>query len=191
MATTTTNLVMGPATLYIGAFGALEPTDASINSTPQASAWTPLGGTNGGVEITISQDYKEFEVDQIVDVPGARLVKRLVQVKTNLAETTLANLQYSLNDGTVGASGTGFAGTFDPEFASSATQPTYRALLIDGYAPGGELRRRFIVRKCLSTDNVKVEYKKDGQAEYSVMWSAYFVTEAIGPFKVVDGNVAL
>lgn len=182
---------MGPATLYIGAFGALEPADSSINSIPAASAWTDLGSTNGGVEITINQDYKELEADQIVDVPGARLTKREVKLKTSLAEPTLQNLLYVLNDGNVGASGTGFSGTYEPEFASSATQPTYRALIVDGYAPGGEFRRRLIIRKCLSTDNVKTEMKKDGQTEFAVEWSAFYVTSAIGPFKVIDGNVSL
>ena len=191
MAASSTNLVMGPATLYIGAFGATEPADGSINTAPAASAWTDLGATNGGVEISINQDYKELEADQFVDVPGARLTKRQVMVKTSLAEPTLQNLLYVLNDGTIGSSGSGFSGTYEPEFASSATQPTYRALIVDGYAPGGEFRRRLIVRKCLSTDNVKSEMKKDGQTEFEVTWSAFYVTSAIGPFKVVDGNTSL
>lgn len=191
MAASSLDLVMGPATLYIAAFGATEPADADINTNPAASAWTDLGATNGGVEIAINQDYKELEADQFVDVPGARLTKRELTVKTSLAAPTLRNLMYALNDGTLGASGSGYSGTYEPEFASSATQPTYRALLVDGYAPGGEFRRRLIVRKCLSTDNVKTSYSKDGQTEFEVTWSAFYVTSSTSPFHVVDGNAAL
>lgn len=191
MAATSMNLVMGPATLYIGAFGATEPADTDINTAPAASAWTDLGATNDGAEISFNQDYKELEADQFVDVPGARLTKREVTIKTSLAEPTLQNLLYALNDGTIGASGTGFSGTYTPEFASSATQPTYRALIVDGYAPGGEFRRRLIVRKCLSTENVKAKYSKDGQTVFEVQWSAFYVTSSTGPFKVIDGNASL
>lgn len=187
MSVSVSNLVQGPATLYIGAFSAVEPLDTAVNSTPQASAWTDLGGTMGGAEITISQEYKELEVDQIVDVPGRRLVKRDMSVKTNLAEPTLANLTYILNDGTVGASGTGYAGTFEPNNQSSATQPTYRALIIDGYAPGAAgQRRRLIVRRVLSTDNVQFAYKKDDQNVFTVTWSAHYVSSVISPYHIVD-----
>lgn len=190
MTATVTNLVQGPATLYIGAFGATEPANAAVNSTPQASAWTDLGGTQGGVELTINQDYKELEVDQVVDVPGRRLVKRDMSVKTNLAEPTLANLTYALNDGTVAASGTGFAGYYEPAFTDSATQPTYRAVICHGWAAGAgattSKRRMVILRKVLSTDNVAFAYKKDDQTVFTVQWSVHYVTSAIAPFKILD-----
>src|SRR3954463_4051125 len=142
MATTVANLVQGPATLYIGTYDGTttrEPLDAAVNTTPAATAWTDLGGTTDGAEISINQEYKELEVDQVVDVPGRRLTKRDMSVKTNLAEPTLQNLLYSLNDangGALGASGTGFSGYYEPAFTDSATQPTYRSLIVHGWAPG-------------------------------------------------------
>jgi hypothetical protein len=185
MAANQNNLVMGPATLYVGAFEAAEPADADINTNPASSAWTDMGATMDGAEISIEQDYKELEADQFVDVPGARLTKRTVKVKVNLAEPTLENLLVALNDGTV-ASGSGYE-SYEPEYASSATQPTYRALIIDGYAPGAaDLRRRVILRKVLSTDNVKFEYKKDGQTVFSVEFQAFYVDSETAPYKVID-----
>ena len=190
MAATVTNLVQGPATLYIGSFGATEPANAAVNSTPQTSAWTDLGGTTDGAELSIDQEYKELEVDQVVDIPGRRLVKRDMSVKTNLAEPTLANLTYALNDGTVAASGTGFAGYYEPSFTDSATQPTYRALIVHGWAPGSvsstQKRRMVILRKVLSSDNVEFAYKKEDQTVFSVKWSVHYVTSAIAPFKILD-----
>ncbi|MCQ8831757.1 phage tail tube protein [Streptomyces malaysiensis] len=185
MSVTTTNLIMGPATLYLADFGATEPTDTAVNDAPAASAWTDLGGTQDGCKLTIDQTYTDLEVDQAVDVVGARLTKRVFTIETNLAEPTLENLRYILNDGTA-ASGSGFK-SFEPIYASSATQPTYRAILLDGYGPN-QLRRRILVRKCLSSDKVESTYKKDSQTLFTVKWSGFFVTSGIAPFKLIDAT---
>lgn len=194
MSANVVNLVQGPATVYIGEFGATEPANGAVNTTPQASAWTDLGGTTDGATISINQEYKELEVDQVVDVPGRRLTKRDMTVKTNLAEPTLQNLLYALNDangGALGASGAGYAGTYEPAFTDSATQPTYRALLLHGWAPGSgsnnqSKRRMVILRKVLSSDNVEFAYKKEDQTVFSVTWSVHYVDGSTAPFKIVD-----
>ena len=185
MAVTTTNLIMGPADLYIGTFGATEPLDTAINTTPAASSWTDLGGTQDGVKLTVDQTYTPLEVDQVVDEVGGRLTKRLFTIETNLAEATLENLKYLLNDGTA-ASGAGYK-SFEPVYASSATQPTYRAVILDGYAPG-QFRRRYIIRKCLSNDKVESTYKKDGQTLFTVKWQGFYVSSVIAPFKLIDAT---
>ena len=174
---------MGPGTLYIADFGATEPLDTTVNSTPAASTWTDVGGTQDGAKLTVDQTYTPLEVDQIVDKPGARLTSRVFTIETNLAEPTLENLKYILNDGTA-ASGSGYK-SFEPIYASSATQPTYRAAILDGYAPN-QLRRRFIIRKVLSTDKVESTYKKDGQTLFTVKWEGFYVSSVIAPFKLID-----
>lgn len=189
MSVTVSNLVQGPATLYIGAFQATEPLDAAVNATPQASAWTDLGGTVDGAELTIKQEYKELEVDQVVDIPGRRLVKRDLTVKTKLAEPTFANLVYALNDGTT-ATGTGFS-SFVPAFTDSATQPTYRALILHGWAAaaggsGQSKRRMVILRRVLSSDDVEMSYMKDKQTLLTVTWSVHYVSSSVAPFKILD-----
>jgi hypothetical protein len=194
MSANVVNLVQGPATVYIGDFGADEPANGDVNATPQASAWTDVGGTTDGCELSINQEYKELEVDQVVDIPGRRLVKRDMSVKTNLAEPTLQNLLYALNDangGALGASGTGYSGYYEPAFTDSATQPTYRALLLHGWAPGEgagnqSKRRMVILRKVLSSDNVEFAYKKEDQTVFSVTWSVHYVDGSTAPFKIVD-----
>lgn len=187
MAVTATNLTMGPGTLYHGDFGATEPAD--IDTTPDAGDWTDVGGTTDGVTLSINQEYTELAVDQIVDVPGRRLTKREFTLGTNLAEPTLANLALALNGGEITpvAPGAGTPGsdTYDPTGGSSATQPTYAALLFDGYAPGG-FPRRVLGRKMLQTENVEFAYSKDGQTVYSVSFAGHFVSSSIKPFRIVD-----
>jgi len=188
MPVTTTNLIAGPALLYTAAFGATEPTDAQINTTPVASTWTDAGGTQDGVEITISREFLEMDVDQIVDMPGRRLTKRDTQVKTNLAEPTLVNLQVVLNGGTITASAA--FQTYDPDDTVAATQPPYKALLLDGYAPqtsaAATMRRRLVCRKVLSIEDVETSYKKDDMTLFPVTFASHYVSASIKPFRIID-----
>jgi hypothetical protein len=177
MATTVANLVQGPATLWIGAFGATEPADAVA---APAVAWTDAGATKDGVNLAIEQEYAELEVDQLADIPGQRLIKRTITVETNLAENTLANLKAVLNGGTVATT------TYTPGTGVvSGAEPTYSALIIDGVGPSGKNRRIF-VRKVLSTDSVEFSYAKDDQSVFSVTFTAHYVSGTVDPFKIID-----
>jgi len=188
MAVTATNLLAGAGTLYTGAFGAAEPTDPNVNTTPSASTWTDTGGTMDGLTVNINREFLELEVDQIPDVAGRRLTKRDIQLATNLAEATLANLKTALNGGTVTVSGA--YSTYDPDSSIAAFQPTYTALLFDGFAPataaGAIMRRRVVVRKTLSVDDVETPYKKDAQTVYPVNFAAHYVSSVILPFRIID-----
>jgi len=183
----TTNLLQGPATLYRGDFGATEPEDTAVNTTPQASAWTDCGGTQDGVTLNVDQTYVELEVDQITLPVGSRLTKQAFTIETTFAEATLENLSFVLNGGT-SASGSGWK-SFDPNVTSSATQPTYSALMFDGWAPE-QLNRRVIGRKMLSTDSFKAAYTKDKQTVFAAKFSGHYVDSVTTPFHIVDETSA-
>lgn len=182
---TTTNLIQGPADLYQGLFGATEPANTAVNSAPSASAWTGLGGTMGGVDLEVKQSYKELEVDQLVDVPGRRMVKREVSLKTKLAEVTLEHILLAINSASAGIeTGSGFR-SLEPDDSSSATQPAYWALIMDGYAPDSK-RRRVIGRKMLSVEGAKTGASKEGQTTLDVTFAAHYVSSSVKPFRIVD-----
>lgn len=185
MAVTPDNLIQGPATLYRGVFGAVEPADSAINATPAASAWSDVGGTTDGVKLAIENTYGELEVDQIVDRVGSRLTKRQTSIETNMAEVTLDNLAYSLNGGTT-ASGATYK-SYEPNDDSSATQPAYSAVLFDGIAPQS-FRRRVIVRKVLSVDSIELAYTKDKQTVLKVKLQAHYVSPSVKTYKIVDAS---
>ncbi len=182
MTVTSTNLIQGAAELYTGAFGATEPT---MVTSPPGVAYTDLGGTDGGAKLTVDQKYSILAVDQVVDRIGSRITSRDFMVETSLAEPTLENLSVVLNGGTI-TSATGTK-TFEPLFVSSAAQPTYLSLLIDGWAPG-QFRRRLIVRKVLSTDKVESSYEKDKQTFMTVQFMGHWVSDSIAPLHVVDAT---
>lgn len=184
MSVNATNLVMGPGKMYTAAFGTTEPADSTVNTAVTATGWTDVGGTMGGLTLEVTPTYTELEVDQIVDSPGRRLTKREMTVSTAMAEPTMANLALVLNGGTT-VTGSGYA-AYDPIVASSATQPTYIAIILDGWAPGGAFNRRAIARKCLSTAKVDFLYAKDKQSVFDVTFNLHYVSSSIAPIHLVD-----
>lgn len=187
MAITVTNLIQGAATLYGGEYGtATEPADTAVNTAPPASGgWSDFGGTNDGVTLSIGQEFAELEIDQVIDVPARRQTKRDVQIKTNLAEGTLANLKTALNGGT-SASGAGYQ-SYTPSNGLTNTEPDYAAVIMDGLAPESN-RRRVIGRKVLNVENVESAYKKDGQWLIPVAFATHWIAAATAPYHVVDAD---
>jgi hypothetical protein len=183
MSVTTTNLTQGPGTIYKGAYGATEPADTAVNAAPPASSWTDLGGTQDGVKLSVDQTYSELEVDQITLRVGSRLTKQDFTIETSLAEPTLENLSISMNGGTA-ASGSGFK-SFDPNVTSSATQPNYFAVILDGYAPN-QLTRRIIGRRMLNTESTELSYTKDKMTLIPVKFTGHYVSSVITPFHIID-----
>jgi hypothetical protein len=188
MAVTVANLVAGPGTLYSGTFGATEPAASAVGTAPASATWGDLGGTLDGSMLKINQEYFELEVDQVVDIVGRRLQKREISIETQLAEPTLLNLSYALNGGTIVAS-TGWS-SYDPDDASSVTQPTYRAFILDGYAPSASAAktRRTVLRRGLITSEMELAYKKDEQTVIPVEIFAHYVSSTTKPFQIVDAT---
>jgi hypothetical protein len=83
MAVTITNLIEGPAQMWVGVFGTTEPTG---NGVAVGAGWVDVGGTDGGVNAEIQQTYDRMTVDQVAGGVDARLVDQISKIGTNLAE---------------------------------------------------------------------------------------------------------
>ena len=191
MAVTVTNLVVGSAALYYAPVGTTEPAYSAIASPPGAG-WTDFGMTADGssVLLEIDQTVTDFSAEQLIDRIGGRITKRIIQVTASLQEATLQNMSMALNQLATINPGTGYS-VLDPVTANSAQQPIYSALLIDGWAPTTgttetACRRRVVIRKCLSSSKVDLEYEKTKPVLYSTTWSGYYVSGSIAPFEVTD-----
>lgn len=180
MPVTVTNLIQGPAVMYAGVFGAVEP--ATISAAP-ATGWTDVGGTQDGVSLNVELTLSELNVDQIIDIPGQRVTKRVAKVVTNLAEATLNNWALALNE----LAATITANKFTPTLNLVPFNPPYAALLFDGVAPGG-FKRRVIVRKCLQIGNPSSAAKKDAQTLIPVEFASHFVSASVAPFSIEDAT---
>ena len=162
--------------MYTAPFGTAEP--ASVATVP-ATGWVDVGGTKDGVELQINDEYAVLDVDQIIYEIDRRRTKRVVALKTQLAEGTLANLALAI------ANAAPVANVLDADDGVAAFAPKHSAVLMDGIAPGG-FRRRVILRKTLPTDSVGMAYKKDAQTLIPITMTAHWVSTSIKPFKIED-----
>jgi hypothetical protein len=186
MATVTTgNLAMGPGSMYLGSFGATEPTDSAVSANPASAAWTDIGATLGGITVSVTSEYKKLEADQVPMPVGGRRTLLACSVKVKMAEVTATNLKYSLNaadaDITTGA---GYS-KFEPNMDDSSAEPTYRAVLVDTLGPGGK-NRRIILRKVLSSAAIEDVSDKETQKVFEATFEAYYVSSAVKPFAIID-----
>jgi hypothetical protein len=193
MAVTPNNVVEGPATIYWGSGpsspGTTEPADtnAAITQPPSSTYWTDFGATTGGVTLNVNMTYTQIKADQLVDPIGARFTARTIQVMVNLLEPTLNNLAF--NNAAVVNVLSGVT-TFDPTTTTSATQPAYSALVIDGWAPtlesGLQAKRRMIIRKVLNDVKASAKYDMTNQVTWDCTFTAYYVSSTLSPFHIVD-----
>jgi hypothetical protein len=184
MAVTTSALTMGPGTYFDAPFGTAEP---ATPTTVPATGWRDVGGTQDGIELNVSEEFTELEVDQLVDVPERRRTKRELTMTTNLAETTLDNLALAINE-SAPAAAVANVQTLEPTTGLDAFRPAYRAAIFDGPGPSG-LTRRVTARKTLSTEGTTFAYKKDGQNVYSVTRTCHHVSDSIKPFSIKQATV--
>jgi len=189
---TPNNVCQGPATIYSASFGATEPADtnAAVIAVPSSIVWTDAGATTGGVAVEVDHTYSKINADQLIDPIGARLTARAITVTVNLLEATLQNLLLAFNlAATINTPASGVL-TFDPLTTTSATQPQYIALLIDGWGPtlstGAAAKRRIIVRKTLNDLKAMAKYDMTTQVSWDCTFSAYYVSNSIAPFHIVD-----
>lgn len=177
MSLTVTNLIQGPASLWLSVFGTAEP---SGNGVAPGGGWVDPGSTDGGVDAEVQQSYSNLTVDQVAGPVDARLTDLQIKISTNLAEATLANFRLALNQLTS-------ANTYveaDPTLTGAS--PNFAAVLLRGMRPGQAGPRTVIVRRALMTANIKASFAKDGKQMIPVTFEGYYVSASIKPFKIDD-----
>lgn len=186
------NVCMGPATVYWAPFGSAEPAYSAITSPPNSAVWTDVGATADGssVLLEVQHTFTDISAEQVLDPIGARLSKRVIQVTVALEEGTLQNLNLAMNQLATISPGTGYS-VLDPITTIASTQPSYMAILIDGWAPTTntaevECRRRMVIRKCLSSSKVDLEYEKTKAVLFNTTWTGYYISSSIAPFEIID-----
>ena len=186
------SLVMGPATVYIADFESPEPLDSDITTDPSSLYWVDIGTTLDGVTILVKHEFESPELVQVPDKAMSRLKRRRITASFSMAEPTLNNILYALDNGTLD-SGVGYSSYTPPAVMDRATPLTYRAVMIDGWAPGfsetnenQHRRRRVILRKCLSIEGTNMTYSKDKLTSCDVTWAVHRVDGTTPPFKIID-----
>lgn len=196
MAVTPFNIIQGPAQLFVATFGtsvAAYYPNINPNSVAIGAPFVDAGGTTGGITVEVDETLSDIKVDQLLDSVGARTTARTIQVTTTLMETALPQLQAALN-GTTGATVTSGSGwqQMDLVTTTSATQPLYSVIIVDGWAPtlsgGTASKRRFIIQKALSMPKISQKFSMTEQATVGVTFTAYYVGASTSPFSILDGT---
>lgn len=169
MAVNVSNIVVGEATLKLG-------DSANATSIVAMDAFSDLGATQNGVEISWTPDMVDIEIDQYGD--AARIVQSKVKVtvKTTLAEATLNNLALAWNYDSVGtdavkANNDG-ANTKTFLFGAQTVFPYEKAIVITGTAPnsaaGGIKTRKFYTKRAISMEATNVTMKRAEATVFAV-----------------------
>jgi hypothetical protein len=93
------SIVAGPARVYIAAADTAQP---AITSTP-SGAWTDLGYTEGGIQVSHTQNVQYIGADQVTTPLKAIRTEEGMSVEFSLAELTLDKYAKILNDNSVTA----------------------------------------------------------------------------------------
>jgi hypothetical protein len=183
------NVISGVGRFYIGALGAVEPTDASMSpyTAPDSAVWTDVGATTGGFVWEDDLPSTDLVVDQVLGPVGARYTAgtALSTITVMMAEATLANYAIALNNMVTLTSGTGWV-KYEAQVGGLPPVPQYAAVLLDGPSPNG-YKRRLIGRKGLSKPKVQNTFAQDGKVNgVSATWTLYEVSDSIPRWAKLD-----
>lgn len=133
-------VIEGAAEVLVGTYGAAQ------------GACTSIGSTDGGVMLTVSNEFHDIEVDQSKVPIDQKLDKRTATLTTNMAEATLANLALAMTL-PVGAVAGGV-------LSVGLQEPVARTMYIIGPGPGGATRTIHIF-KAKATGSPEMGFMKD------------------------------
>ena len=170
MAVTTSNIVVGEATVKTGVSN-ITMTNSDFDSL------TDVGATQGGLEISWEPDMVDIEIDQYGDAAKVIQSKVKVMVKTTLAEGTLNNLATAWNyddvtgGDSVKANNDG-ANTKTFLFGAQGVIPYEKALVVTGTAPGSTagdlLTRKFYTKRAISMESSTIAMKRAEATMFTV-----------------------
>jgi hypothetical protein len=200
MAVTPYNVIQGPGRLFVAPYpvtGIDDYLTTDPATLPVGAPFVDVGGTTGGITVEVDETIGNITVDQILDPVGGRTTARTLQVTTTFMETDVANLRLAMNGATSTTETDGSGDTpayigFDLNTQTSATQPLYSTIIVDGWgattAGGVATTRRFIMQKVLSAPKVSQKFNMADQATVAVTFTAYYVSSSISPFSLREST---
>jgi len=182
MAVTTSNIVVGEATVKTGT------SDTSMTNE-DFDTLTDVGATTGGVEISWEPDMVDIEIDQYGDAAKVIQSKVKVIVKTTLSEATLNNLALAwsydnADDGADIKMNTTAANTRTMLFGSQSVYPFEYSLQVTGNAPGSSASvtksRKFNTKRAVSFTTSMIAMKRSEATTFEVSFRILPVTGDTG-----------
>lgn len=176
---TTENIIIGPARLLAGEYGC-EDLDL-----------VDLGGTTGGVTVSMSRTFYDVEADQAIGILKRQETGRTMKVSTTLLEATLSNLALAWGYGADAVTVDEVSGktTFN---IGNVTEIPYKRLRFIGPGPEGQ-ERTYDVHKVASVGDGSHDLRKESETGIPVEFEVLYDASQTGPDKfgkVVDAKPA-
>lgn len=160
-------IIAGPADVFIAPTGTAFP---AINAAPGVG-WVPLGETEGGVTVRHTQNIERLTTDQrTAPVKGIR-TEEGVEIEFSLAELTLENYKYAVNDVAV-VSAAGPPATKKIQLYRGVDVARH-ALLVRGPSPYGNFKQQYQVPVVSQTEEPEVEFVKDDKSVLACSFAAF------------------
>lgn len=140
----------------------------------QTGAWSDVGYTDGGVNVSLTVDRGEIRVDQELEPILRPATGRTTTFETTLAEFTALNLKDAAGQGTITtvAAGSGTRGHDDLDISSTIAD-IYRAYGLDFLHPGDNEAFRVFAWKCLPQGGVSAQFNPEDKATIPLALNAF------------------
>jgi UDP-N-acetylglucosamine:LPS N-acetylglucosamine transferase len=159
------------------------------------TAYASVGYTSEGLDITVTPEYLDVEVDQVLDSAALFKTSQTMTVATSFTEATLENLAFVLGQPTSTVTGA-YTAADDAKVltitgGSLGAEPLERSFLAVGPGPrtantaGLKVERLYYAPRVLSVESVSVAVKRNEATVFPVTFRC--MPDSNGDYgKVVD-----
>lgn len=192
------NIIVGAASVFLGDYEAALPSFASgtyRDGMDGDAAWTNVGYTQDGLEISNDPSYGEVEVDQLLDAAVVFKDGMGLSVSTTFAEATLENLLIAWGQADSTLTSTATEREIELQSGQLGEAPLERSLVAVGNAPkpasGGGVNnygeRLYHVYRVLSVESTSVSLSRADAATIPVTFRA--LPDDNGKYGVVRDKI--
>lgn len=179
---TITNVLVGPATLYLGPEAEAMPADSVMLGGDWGANWMHPGYTDEGLTFNFERDTEMHRVEEQSSPAVVTVNESELMIAVAFAEDTLENMKFAYGGGTITETAAG-SGQIGKKTLRLSDQLEVLALGFEGKNPQGFYRRVYIPR-VVSVGSVETPYRRsDSKRMYPAEFQAICAIEDI---QIVD-----
>jgi hypothetical protein len=178
MAVTTTNVLVGNATLYTAPANTAAPADTLADGAAWLTPWVHVGGTEEGVSFAVGVDTNDIRIEEQSTPVLVTVNQRNVRIMAALSEDTIENMKLAYGGGTI-ATQAAAAGVIGKKTLTLSESLDSLAAGFEGKSPQGFFRRVYIPRIISVADVTTVYRRAAGNRSYAVEFRAICPIEQI------------
>lgn len=183
---TTSNVIVGQATMYTAPANTTAPADTLADGATWLTPWVYSGATNEGVSFLVSSNTQDINIEEQSTPVMVLTTSKNIRIQATLSEDTLETMKLAYGGGTITtvAAATGVPGKKTLTLADPLDQ---LAVGFEGINPQGFFRRVYIPQ-VVSVADVTTAYRRAaGERLYAVELRAICPPSSI---KIVDKTAA-